>query len=60
MIIILILTAGGYTGDYGSYTDEVLLYNSAEDEWTTVGHMSEARRWHAVSLVPGDTVDHCL
>ena len=53
-------TAGGYTDNYGSYTDEVLLYNSEEDEWTTVGHMSKARTWHAVSLVPGNIVDHCL
>ena len=41
-------------------TDEVLLYNSEEDEWTTVGHLSTPRVYHAMSLVPGSTADFCL
>ena len=51
-------SAGGYNGS--SYIDEVLLYNSEEDEWTTVGHLSTARAYHAMSLVPGSTADFCL
>ena len=51
-------TAGGWTGS--SYTDDVLLYNSEEDEWTTVGHLATARGWHGMSLVPANTVDLCL
>ena len=51
-------TAGGWTGS--SYTDDVLQYNSEEDEWTTVGHLSTARGWHGMSLVPGSTADFCL
>ena len=42
------------------YHDEVLMYNSEEDKWTTVGHLSTARIYHAMSLVPGNTADHCL
>ena len=53
--------AGGSTNStVGSPTDEVLLYNSEEDEWTTVGHLSTARVYHAVSLVPANTTDYCL
>ena len=50
--------AGGWTGS--TTIDEVLLYNSAEDEWTTVGHLSTARSGHGMSLVPANTADHCL
>ena len=54
-------TAGGRTTDsLTHWTDEVLLYNSEEDEWTTVGHLSTARYYHGMSLVPANTVDHCL
>ena len=52
-------TAGGSTG-IGSPTDEVLLYNSEEDKWTTVGHMSTDRVGHGMSLVPGSTADFCI
>ena len=48
--------AGGSTG---STTDEVLLYNSEEDEWTTVGHMSTPRAEHGMSLVPANIADFC-
>ena len=50
--------AGGYTGS--TLSDEVLLYNSEDDEWTTVGHLSAGRNDHAMSLVPRNTVDFCL
>ena len=40
-------------------SDEVLLYNSEEDEWTVVGHLSTARSTHGMSLVPANTADHC-
>ena len=51
-------TAGGWTGS--SYTDDVLQYNSEEDEWTTVGHLSTARSEHGMSLVPASIADFCL
>ena len=50
-------TAGGWNRNW--FTD-VLIYNSEEDEWTTVGHLSTARSFFGMSLVPGDTVDFCL
>ena len=40
--------------------DEVLLYNYEENRWTTVGHMSTRRRYHAISLVPMETADYCV
>ena len=55
----MVTPAGGWD-DNNSLTDEVLLYNSEEDEWTTVGHLSTARYYHGMSLVPANTVDHCL
>ena len=39
---------------------EVLLYNSEEDEWSTVGHLSTPRYFHGMSLVPGSTMDFCF
>ena len=48
--------AGGHSG---SYHDEVLLYNSEDDEWTTVGHLATARANHGMSLVPADIADFC-
>ena len=58
-IYMILCTAGGWSTE-GDYHDEVLLYNSEEDEWSTVGHLSTARSSHAISLVPGNTVDLCL
>ena len=37
----------------------MLLYNSEADEWTTVGHLSAARHYPAMSLVPKETADFC-
>ena len=51
-------TAGGFSNS--GYRDEVLLYNSEEDEWTTVGRLSIARHYHAMSLVPKETADFCV
>ena len=50
-------TAGGWNRNW--FTD-VVIYDSEEDEWTTVGHLSTARSFHGISLVPGNTVDFCL
>ena len=36
------------------------IYNSEEDEWTTTGHLSIGRDYHAMSLVPSSTVDFCV
>ena len=36
------------------------IYNSEEDEWTGVGHLSVGRDYHAMSLVPSSTVDFCV
>ena len=52
-------TAGGYDGNSVS-TNGVHLYNSEDDEWTTVGQMSTGRNDHAMSLVPGNVRDFCL
>ena len=52
-------TAGGFGHNLVLHT-AVLIYDSEEDKWTRVGHLRKARYYHAMSLVPGDTVDHCL
>ena len=52
-------TAGGFGHNLVLHT-AVLIYDSAEDKWTRVSHLRKARYYHAMSLVPGDTVDHCL
>ena len=41
-------------------SDEVLLYKSEEDEWSTVGQLSTPRYFHGMSLVPGRTMDFCF
>ena len=57
-IIIIILTPGGW-GNRDWHTD-VVMYNSEEDTWTTVGQMAQKRSIFGVSLVPSNTVDFCL
>ena len=47
-------------GRDSGYKTDVDFYNSEEDEWTTVGHMSTARGFHAISLVPKETADYCV
>ena len=55
-----VCTAGGQDYAWNYFTD-VLIYNSEDDEWTTVDHLSTARGWHGMSLVPANnTVDFCL
>ena len=50
-------TAGG---NDGNYRDEVFMYNSEDDEWTTVGQMSMRRSDHGMSLVPGNITNFCV
>ena len=52
-------TAGGFGHNLVLHT-AVLIYDSAEDKWTRVSHLRKARYYHAMSLVPGDTIEHCL
>ena len=52
-------TAGGQDYAWNYFTD-VLIYNSEDDEWTIVDHLSAARGWHGMSLVPANIEDHCL
>ena len=52
-----IIISGGYNynndGD-NFYYDDILEYDPEEDTMTTVGHMIQARFWHAISVVPAD------
>ena len=51
-------SAGGHDGNY---LTDVLIYDSGEDEWTTVGQMSTARGYgHGMGLVPKETADYCV
>ena len=50
---------GGYGDDSGDqynghYFDDILEYDPEEDTMTIVGHMTEARAYHAVSVVPAE------
>ena len=47
-----IIIAGGDDG--GDYYDDILEYQPEEDTFTTVGHMIQARSYHAVSVVQAD------
>ena len=49
-----IINAGGISGDYDHYhvSDEILEYDPEEDTITIVGHMTQGRESHAVSVVP--------
>ena len=44
----IILIAGGYDGDI---YDEILEFRSDEDAIVTLGHMTQARHRHAISVV---------
>ena len=39
---------------------DVAIYNSEDDEWSMVGHLSTPRYFHGMSLVPGRTMDFCF
>ena len=46
-----IIIAGGRDSDLDDY-DDILEYDPEEDTITTVGHMTQARGFHAISVVP--------
>ena len=41
-------------GESGNYYDDILEYHPKEDNITSVGHMIQARHYHAVSVVKAD------
>ena len=49
LILMIHLIAGGYDG-VDRY-DDILEYDPEEDTITTVGHMTQARHSHAISVV---------
>ena len=54
----MILYTGGY---YGStkYSD-TLVYDLQSNRWSSVGQLSSIRYLHAISMVPGETMDYCI
>ena len=50
-----IIIAGGEDWDYNNY-DDILEYDPEEDTITSVGHMTQARSHHALSVV--DAADY--
>ena len=48
-----IIIPGGHN-KYGGYHDYIVEYNPEEDTMTIVGHMTTARAYHAVSVVPAE------
>ena len=53
-----ILIAGGeyYIGG-STYYDDILEYDPEEDSLVTVGQMTEARAWHAITVVQTEEYD---
>ena len=53
------IIAGGKDID-DNYYDDILEYDPEEDTITTVGHMTQARGYHAISVVsPADYLQWC-
>ena len=58
LILMIHLIAGGYDG-VDRY-DDILEYDPEEDTITSVGHMTQARAYHAISVVSaGDYLQWC-
>ena len=54
------LIAGGYYYDgLTHYYDDILKYDPEEDTITSVGHMTQARAGHAISVVSAKDYDKC-
>ena len=45
------IIAGGYSYPDGDSHDDILEYDPEEDSMLPVGQMTQARSWHAVSVV---------
>ena len=50
------MIAGGYGYD-GYYSEEILEYDPEEDSLVTVGQMTQARAWHAITVVQTEEYD---
>lgn len=50
-----VLVAGGFFGSNGS-TSTAEIYNPATGNWSSAGHMAEARNRHTATLLPDGTV----
>ena len=51
-LIYTIIIAGGEDND--DIYDDILEYDPEEDTITSVGHMTQARAMHAISVVPAE------
>ena len=52
--------AGGKDADTEESLTDVLIYDHTENEWTSAGDLSTARRNHAISMVGEDHEDQCI